>query len=134
MHKTPKDWAAVIPKMAASGSVAQATNVLTMALQDIAELAKALEASECGMRDMRAELEAHYCPTCDGKGWVENPDARWSMEYVEGIPTGIYGTNDPEEIDCPQCAGAGFINTRPRPPVEPASANAPAPLDDDMPF
>lgn len=70
------------------------------------------------------------CPTCEGKGWVENPDARWSMDNQ----TGVYGTNDPEEIDCPQCMGVGFVNTRPRPPVERASASAPAPLNDDLPF
>lgn len=50
------------------------------------------------------------CPECEGLGFIENPDARYEMEYVEHLPTGIYSTLDEEEIDCPRCGGSGFCN------------------------
>lgn len=65
MHKSPKDWSAVIPEMVTSGSVAQATNVLTMALQDIAELAKALRQQQAWVRHWRDD-KAHGLKPTDG--------------------------------------------------------------------
>ncbi len=58
--------------------------------------------------DTLAKLIGPVCETCDGVGFIDNPDARYSMEYVEHLPTGVYSTIDPEEIDCPDCGGACF--------------------------
>lgn len=52
---------------------------------------------------------SRYCPDCQGLGFIPNPDARYEMEYVEHLPTGVYSTIDPEEVDCPRCEGVGFV-------------------------
>lgn len=75
-----------------------------IALRDAENLSIITELQHCRSR---------YCPKCGGFGWVENPDARYTMDYVEHIPTGVYSTIDEEEIDCPECNGVGFIRPIP---------------------
>ena len=73
---------------------------------------------------------SRYCPDCRGLGWVQNPEARYTMDYVEHMPTGIYSTTDPEEIDCPTCKGVGFVApAKPEPPRLPQIER-----EDGMPF
>lgn len=44
-----------------------------------------------------------------GPGWrLTATHARYSEEYADGRRTGVYSTNDPEEISCPRCGGVGF--------------------------
>jgi hypothetical protein len=51
MHKTAKEWSAVKAPAVTSGSVAQATNVLQMALEDIAGMALAMEQLAACVKD-----------------------------------------------------------------------------------
>lgn len=53
MHKDPESWARGSPFAVAEGSAAQLRNVLTMALDDIAELARIIN----GERDARQKYE-----------------------------------------------------------------------------
>ena len=43
LHRTPAEWAKVIPSKVMEGSEAQRVNVLAMAIDDIAELGRTLE-------------------------------------------------------------------------------------------
>lgn len=73
---------------------------------------------------------SRVCPTCRSAGWVQNPDARYEMDYVDGyLATGVYSTVDPEEIDCPTCKGVGFVKPR-----KPAPVYQQVERDDGMPF
>ena len=72
MHKTAAEWSKVRAQAVTSGSVAQATNVLQMALDDIASLAA------------KPELRAADCTTKDWEQW-----ARERREYEE--PYGAIG-------------------------------------------
>lgn len=60
MHKTPAEWSKVQAAMVTAGSVAQATNVLQMALDDIAQLAAERHASieAIMLIDARHEIES----------------------------------------------------------------------------
>jgi len=60
------------------------------------------------MRDALERLSARVCRDCEGCGFVPNPHAAYSEDYAAGRATGVYSTNDPEEIDCPTCGGVGF--------------------------
>lgn len=81
--------------------------------------------------ELLAIAKRRRCGTCNGDGWVPNPDARYEMDYVEHMPTGYSSTNDPEEIECPDCHGVGFLKPRPpAPPVQSFSVD----LDEDLPF
>lgn len=74
---------------------------------------------------------SRYCPDCRGLGWVQNPDARYEMDYVDGhLATGVYSTIDPEEIDCPTCKGVGFV----APPKPLPTPYLPPEREDGMPF
>lgn len=81
------------------------------------------------------ELRQHrrrVCSTCEGRGWVDNPDARYDEDRgPHGESTGVYSTVDPEDIDCPDCGGVGY-----RKPQRsgPPPAFTPIPLDDETPF
>lgn len=85
------------------------------------------------MRDALERLGDRVCDLCQGNGFVENPDARWSeVSGAPGYHTGLYETQDPEEIDCPDCLGVGFIRRKPSSPV--VMAFTPTPLDEEVPF
>lgn len=75
MHKSAAEWSKVMAQAVTSGSVAQATNVLQMALDDIAELAQ-------------PELRAIDCTTT--KDWEQW--ARERREYADpyGYESGRY--------------------------------------------
>lgn len=72
---------------------------------------------------MIAEIIGPVCQCCDGMGYVKNPEAR----YYRDNDTGFDSTNDPEEIDCPDCDGTGF--PLPQPPATTQSA-----IDEDIAF
>jgi hypothetical protein len=73
------------------------------------------------MKDAHDELSEFFdrlCQDCEGRGVVDNPDARWhETAGAPGYHTGVYETNDPEEVECPVCNGVGFMPP-PRPHVQ----------------
>ena len=80
------------------------------------------------------DIVGPVCRECRGRGVIDNPEARYEMDYVEGRATGIYSTNDAEEIECPRCDGIGL-----EPPPEPEpKTSVPGTFnverDDDLPF
>ena len=70
----------------------------------------------------RDPLERHVVVGHDARerrlGWLREPGGRH---------TGQYSTNDPEEIDCPDCDGTGFATPEPAPFLGVV-------LDDTVPF
>lgn len=85
------------------------------------------------MRNALTRLSGLMCPACEGNGFVENPDARWTeVAGAPGYHTGQYETIDPEEIDCPDCDGVGFVRRKPKAPV--VMEFTAVPLDEDLPF
>ena len=61
------------------------------------------------MRDALERLSDLVCDLCQGQGFVSNPDARYyETPGAPGYHTGQFETQDPEEIDCPDCGGVGF--------------------------
>ncbi len=86
--------------------------ILSKIHQILARHDQPLERWSALMNDMRDALEkisSRICQTCEGDGFVDNPDVRYSEDYAAGRRTGQYSTNDPEEIDCPHCGGVGFL-------------------------
>lgn len=81
--------------------------------------------------ELLAIAKRRRCGSCTGYGWVPNPDAEYSMDYVDHMPTGVYSTNDEEEVECPECRGVGFL--KPRPPAPPVQF-VPVNLDEELPF
>lgn len=57
MHRTPAQWKQVKPSAVVDGSKAQAANVLAMAIDDIGELGRALEA----IKDAAENRDADAC-------------------------------------------------------------------------
>lgn len=61
------------------------------------------------------------CLDCHGARYVPNPNVRYEYDRDTGSNDPI----DPEDIDCPDCGGTGWVEV----------IEAPTPsLDDDMPF
>lgn len=61
------------------------------------------------MRDALERLSDLICDLCQGDGFIRNPDARYyETPGAPGYHTGLFETQDHEEIDCPDCGGVGF--------------------------
>lgn len=76
------------------------------------------------------QIAGEVCHQCRGQGCVDNPEARYDMDN----DTGMWGTNDPEEIECPRCDGKGL---EPPPPPEPKTkieGTFCVEIDNDLPF
>jgi|APGre2960657404_1045060.scaffolds.fasta_scaffold86494_4 hypothetical protein len=69
MHRKPEDWDKTVPAAVLAGSSAQALNVMSMAVDDLAELGRTLrtimEAAELGDIDACHEAARQALTRCD---------------------------------------------------------------------
>lgn len=102
MHKTPAEWLKVRAEAVTSGSVAQATNVLQMALDDIAVLAQ-INANLMGddenvPRYTTKRLKQELCN--------RHGDLIEALRAIQFSVDGRSSPDSPEAWVCPYCFGA----------------------------